>query len=126
MMSRGLGLGPLGLGTGALGRLQKSISEAPFNATIDAVGDLGIRYFDTAPIHGLGVSEQRLGESLQQRPREEFILSTKMGRLLCQPEVPTGEAALDHGYDDAWYDVPRQKLVVDFSADATMWSITNV
>ena len=116
-------LGRLSLGTGSLGGLQRPISAATFDATIDAAWDLGIRYFDTAPIYGLGVSEQRLGANLRRRPREEMILSTKIGRLLRHPDQHTGAAELDHGYDDAWYDVPRKKLVVDFSAEATLRSI---
>lgn len=116
-------LGRLSLGTGSLGGLQRPISTETFNGTIDAAWNSGIRYFDTAPIYGLGVSEQRLGASLQQRQREEFILSTKIGRLLRYPDEPTGSAELDHGYDQAWYDVQRRKLVVDFSAEATLRSI---
>jgi D-threo-aldose 1-dehydrogenase len=123
MTSSNRRLGRLSLGTGSLGGLQRPISAATFCATIDAAWDSGIRYFDTAPIYGLGVAEQRLGASLMQRPREEFILSTKIGRLLRQPNEPTGSAELDHGYDQAWHDVPRRKLVVDFSAEATLRSI---
>lgn len=123
MMSPELRFGRLSLGTGSLGGLQQPISGVTFNATVDAAWNAGIRYFDTAPIYGLGVSERRLGDSLRRRPREDFILSTKIGRLLRHPDAPTGGAELDHGYDEAWHDVPRQKLVVDFSADAAIRSI---
>ena len=81
----------IGLGGGSLGRA--SAEEAA--AIVTAAWDAGVRYFDTAPLYGMGVSEQRDGAALSQRPRDEFVLSTKVGRLL----VPGPEGQLEVQYD---------------------------
>ena len=72
----------LGLGTAALGGLYSDVSAASARATVDAAWSTGIRYFDTAPLYGSGLAEERLGEALSARPRHEFVLSTKVGRVL--------------------------------------------
>ena len=81
----------LGLGGAFLGRA--SAEEA--TRVVDAAWDGGIRYFDTAPLYGMGSSERRDGAALSRRPRDEFVLSTKVGRLL----VPTREGQLEVQYD---------------------------
>jgi D-threo-aldose 1-dehydrogenase len=81
--------GPLGLGGAPLGNLFARIPEEVAAATIEAAWDRGIRLFDTAPLYGAGLSEKRIGERLRHRPRDEFVLSTKVGRLLdADPSVP--------------------------------------
>ena len=86
--------GPLGFGSSVLGNLYAPIEdEVALDATRKAV-DLGIRYFDTAPHYGFGLSERRLGAALRELdPRQELIVSTKAGRkLVARPEVDTGRA----------------------------------
>ena len=75
-------LSPLGLGGAQAGNLGTARSDATVAGTVTAAWEAGIRYIDTAPHYGLGLSERRLGSLLAQRPREEFVLSTKVGRLL--------------------------------------------
>jgi len=82
--------GPFGFGASTLGNLYRRVEGDQARATVDAAWAAGVRYFDTAPFYGFGLSERRLGDALRERPRDEFILSTKVGRLL----VP-GRAADD-------------------------------
>ena len=72
----------LGLGGTGLGDMYHATSDAAAHATVDAAWDAGIRYFDTAPHYGAGLSEHRFGQALRRRPRHEYTLSTKVGRLL--------------------------------------------
>ena len=72
----------LGLGGTGLGDMYHATSDAAAHATVDAAWDAGIRYFDTAPHYGAGLSEHRFGQALRRRPRGEYTLSTKVGRLL--------------------------------------------
>jgi D-threo-aldose 1-dehydrogenase len=77
----------LGLGCAPLGGLYAAVSEEDARATIDAAWDAGIRFFDVAPLYGSGLSERRLGAALADRPRDEYVLSTKVGRLLADGEI---------------------------------------
>jgi D-threo-aldose 1-dehydrogenase len=95
-----LALTELGFGAAPLGNLYTAISDEQAEATVDAAWAAGIRYFDTAPHYGLGLSERRLGRALQRYPRNEYVLSTKVGRLLV-PRTPP--AAHD---DDDIFEVP--------------------
>ena len=74
--------GPLGFGGGPLGNMFEKVSDADSEATLAAAWDAGIRYFDTAPAYGPGISEHRFGHTLRTYPRDSFVLSTKVGRLL--------------------------------------------
>ena len=91
---RVLGLGGtahgLAFGGAPLGNLYREVSEEVAEQAIEAAWAGGIRYFDTAPHYGLGLSERRLGRALSGRPRESFVLSTKVGRLLVDNPTPTG------------------------------------
>lgn len=101
----------LGLGGASLGELFVKVSEEDALATVRAAWDHGIRYFDTAPWYGRGLSELRMGAGLRDRPRDEFVLSTKIGRWLRAPADPdtfstapwTGgapfEVVFDYTYD---------------------------
>ena len=93
-------LGRLGFGAAGLGNLFHTVSDADAQATVDAAWEGGIRYFDTAPHYGLGLSERRLGAALAGHPREQYLLSTKVGRLL----DPTPERV--DRLDDAGFVVP--------------------
>ena len=83
--------GPLGFGAAPLGNMFRNIPDEEAATTVDAAWDLGTRYFDTAPFYGAGLSEIRLGKELSKRKRSEYILSTKVGRLVLD-EVEDGSA----------------------------------
>jgi len=72
----------LGLGCAPLAGLYAAVSDEEARATVDAAWDAGIRFFDVAPLYGEGRSEKRLGAALADRPRDEYALSTKVGRLV--------------------------------------------
>jgi D-threo-aldose 1-dehydrogenase len=74
--------GPLGFGTAPLGNMFRNIPDAEAEATVQAAWTAGIRYFDTAPFYGAGLSEIRLGKELAKHSRSEYILSSKVGRII--------------------------------------------
>ncbi len=78
----GVQVSRLVLGCAPLGGLFAPVPEQQARATVDTAWALGVRAFDTAPHYGAGLSEQRLGAALRDRPRDEYVLSTKVGRLL--------------------------------------------
>ncbi len=114
--------GKLGFGTAPLGNMYRDIPPAEAIATVDAAWDQGIRFFDTAPLYGAGLAEIRLGEALARRPRDEYVLSTKVGRvILDELEDP---AARDRGEKGGLFEFGlKNKIVNDYSADATLRSI---
>jgi D-threo-aldose 1-dehydrogenase len=89
---RGLTFTELGFGTAPLGNLYRAITEAEAQAALQAAWATGCRYFDTAPLYGLGLAETRLNRFLLGRARGDYLLSTKVGRLLqaCPPDQRTG------------------------------------
>ncbi|WP_026547897.1 aldo/keto reductase [Paenarthrobacter nicotinovorans] len=91
-------LGRLGFGAAGIGNLYRAVDDAAAQATVESAWDGGIRYFDTAPHYGLGLSERRLGLALRGKPRDEFLVSTKVGRLLV-PALNTESARDDEGFD---------------------------
>ncbi len=103
---------PLGLGTAPLGNLFEVVDEATAAATIDAAWDAGIRCFDTAPQYGHGVAERRVGAALASRPRDQYVLSSKVGRLLRRTP---GERP-----PTAFRGVPDVDPVFDMSRDGIM------
>lgn len=78
--------GPLGFGGAPLGNMFDVVSEETAEAALVAAWDTGVRHFDTAPHYGSGLSEHRFGRVLRRYPREELILSTKVGRVLTADE----------------------------------------
>jgi D-threo-aldose 1-dehydrogenase len=80
----------LGLGAAGLGNLYRETSDADSDAAVAEAWARGIRYFDTAPHYGLGLSERRLGRALAKYPRDEYVISTKVGRLLVANDHPIG------------------------------------
>ncbi|WP_433412921.1 aldo/keto reductase [Microtetraspora malaysiensis] len=96
----------LGLGLAPIGGLFTPVGDEVARATVEAAWDLGLRYFDTAPLYGYGLSERRAGAVLSGKPREEFALSTKVGRLL----VPGGDAG-----QQFWAEPSDLAPVFDFS-----------
>ncbi|MFI6423607.1 aldo/keto reductase [Promicromonospora sp. NPDC050880] len=114
----GVRLTGLGLGAAPAGNLYQAVTDEEAHATFEAAWDAGIRYFDTAPHYGLGLSERRLGAYLRTRPRDELVVSTKVGRLL----VPTPETA--DRRDPDMFDVPATaRRVWDFSRDGVLRSL---
>ena len=81
----------LGFGGASVGNLRRHISEAQAHDAVHRAWARGVRYFDTAPHYGLGLSERRLGRALSALPRSEFVLSTKVGRLLVPRPTPMAE-----------------------------------
>src|SRR5437016_13593626 len=87
----------LGFGGAPLGNLYRAISDDTAVALVRHAWSSGLRYFDTAPHYGNGLSEQRLGAALRELPRDSYVLSTKVGRLLHREP---GAPAIQHGYVD--------------------------
>ncbi|MCS5717630.1 aldo/keto reductase [Herbiconiux sp. CPCC 205763] len=117
-IDRGLSLTEIGFGAAQLGNANRAISDEDARIAVDAAWDAGIRYFDTAPHYGLGLSERRLGAALSSRDREAYVLSTKVGRLL-EPH-PAGAGSLD---DDGFVVEASTKRLWDFSRDGVLRSI---
>src|SRR5215467_10371569 len=98
----------LGFGGGPLGGLFMPLDDDTATGALASAWDCGIRYFDTSPHYGIGVSERRTGGLLRRKPRGEFTLSTKVGRLLV-PQDPAGRT-------DESFEVPAtHRRVWDFS-----------
>ncbi|RZS36508.1 D-threo-aldose 1-dehydrogenase [Herbihabitans rhizosphaerae] len=113
----GVRVSALGFGAADIGNLYTAIDPEVARSTVDAAWEAGVRYFDTAPHYGLGLSERRLGEALRDRPRDEYTVSTKVGRLL----VPNPAGG---GRRDAEFDVPADLTRrFDFSADGVRRSL---
>lgn len=114
--------GALGFGTAPLGNMFRAVPDEEAAATVDAAWDQGVRYFDTAPFYGAGLSEIRLGAALTGRPRDDYVLSTKVGRLvLDETEDPNTRDLGDKGGIFA-HGRPN-RILNDYSADATLRSI---
>jgi D-threo-aldose 1-dehydrogenase len=77
-----LGSPAIGFGSAAIGHLYAPVTEGEAQAALEAAWQSGIRYFDTAPLYGNGLAERRLGRFLLGRPRDEYVLSTKVGRVV--------------------------------------------
>lgn len=84
----GLTVGPYGFGIAPLANLGREVSDENARDALEAAWTAGVRYYDAAPHYGLGLGERRLGQFLATKPRDEFIVSTKVGRLLV--ENPAG------------------------------------
>lgn len=122
-----LELPAFGMGTAHLGELYAKVEESVSQATLAAAWDGGVRYFDTAPWYGRGLSEHRLGAFLRTKPRGEFVITTKVGRTLHRPSDPTTfdrgpwtgglnfEVHFDYSYDGIMrsYEQALQRLALD-------------
>jgi D-threo-aldose 1-dehydrogenase len=115
---RGLQLTELGLGAAQFGNLYRETTDEQAASAITAAWDAGIRYFDTAPHYGLGLSERRLGPLLAQYPRDDYVISSKVGRLLVDSPELAGRQ------DDEGFAVPAStRRVWDFSRDGILRSL---
>ncbi len=108
----------LGFGTAPIGGLYRAVSDDEAHATMTRAWDLGVRYFDTAPLYGLGLSEVRLNRVLRDKRREDFVVSSKVGRIMRPPE--TGKTREGIG---KWFEVPNRQGVYDYSYDGVMRSL---
>jgi D-threo-aldose 1-dehydrogenase len=134
----------LGFGMAPLGGLYEAVTDAAAAETLAHAWDMGIRYYDAAPLYGYGQAEQRLGRMLRAHPRDEFVISTKVGRLLYPLEEVLANPGLDRdwqrlgsvtgtGDDDPtdsgelndWYyrGVPDVRPIYDYSYDGVMRSV---
>lgn len=114
--------GKLGFGTAPLGNMFRDIPEAEARATVDAAWNDGIRYFDNAPFYGAGLAEIRMGDALAGKPRDEYVISTKVGRLVLD-EVEDISARDNGEKGDVFKHGRPNKVVNDYSHDATLRSI---
>ncbi|MGY0459054.1 aldo/keto reductase [Kitasatospora sp. cg17-2] len=113
--------GKLGFGTAPLGNMYRAIPAAEAAATVEAAWQQGVRYFDTAPFYGAGLAEERLGEVLAAKPRDEYVLSTKVGRVVLD-EAEQGDRELGEKGGLFEHGNPNRMLHV-WTADATERSI---
>jgi D-threo-aldose 1-dehydrogenase len=113
----GLTFTELGFGAAPIGNLFRAISDDDAQGVLEAAWAGGVRYFDTAPLYGLGLSETRLNRLLRGKRRDDYVLSSKIGRLLkaVPPDQRDGIGK--------WVDVPSRQEIYDYSYDATMRSL---
>lgn len=125
--STSLTLPAFGFGSAHLGELYAKVDEADSRATLEAAWGAGVRFYDTAPWYGRGLSEHRLGGFLRTKPRDQFKITTKVGRQLVRPKDPTTfdrspwvgglnfEVLWDYSYDGIMrsYAQALQRLALD-------------
>ncbi len=107
----------LGFGGGPLGNLYRPTTEKEARLTLETVWASGCRYFDTAPLYGLGLSETRLNGFLRPKPRDSYLISTKVGRLLapCKPQ--------ERSLQSTFFETPSRRERFDYSYDGVMRSL---
>jgi len=112
-----ISLTEMGMGTAPLGNLYRPLSEKDAQDTLAAAWKAGIRYFDTAPFYGLGIAENRLNPFFRSHKRSDYVVSTKVGRLLevCEPGERAGIGK--------FFDTPSRKEVFDYTYDGIMRSL---
>jgi len=112
----------LGFGAAPLGNMFRDIPEAEAQATVDAAWNDGIRYFDNAPFYGAGLAEIRMGDALAGKKRDDYVISTKVGRVILDEIEDVSARDLGEKGEVFKYGRPN-KIVNDYSADATLRSI---
>jgi D-threo-aldose 1-dehydrogenase len=107
----------LGFGGAPLGNLYRPMTEKEARVMLEAVWAAGCRYFDTAPLYGLGLSETRLNGFLRPKPRDSYLISTKVGRVLelCKPS--------ERSRQGAFFETPSRRERFDYSYDGVMRSL---
>jgi D-threo-aldose 1-dehydrogenase len=113
----GLSFTELGFGAAPLGNLYRAIGDDDAQDILDAAWETGSRYYDTAPLYGLGLSETRLNRFLRSKRRDDYVLSTKVGRLLrvAPPDQRTGIGK--------FFETPSRREIYDYSYDGIMRSV---
>ena len=102
-----------GFGAAPIGNIFRPIDDRTADAMIQTAWDAGVRYYDTAPMYGHGLSELRCGASLRWKNRDDFVLSSKVGRIL----RPRRRSEIDFA---PWVDAAPNEIVFDYSYDGTM------
>jgi len=112
----GLDFTELGFGSAPIGNLYRAVPDDEADAVLAKAWETGVRYYDTAPLYGLGLSETRLNRFLRGKPRDSYVLSTKIGRILkvCPPDQRTGIGK--------FFDTPSRREVYDYGYDGVMRS----
>ena len=124
----GLRVTRLGFGAASIGGLYAAVDDGDARRTVERAWQLGIRTFDVAPLYGYGLAERRLGAVLADRPRDDYVLSTKVGRLVRRVDAIASTADVDRqaldGREDAFYvRTEPVRMVFDYSADGIRRSI---
>jgi D-threo-aldose 1-dehydrogenase len=124
----GLSVTRLGFGAASIGGVFDEVGEADGLATIERAWELGVRYFDVAPLYGYGTGERRIGLSLAGRDRDDFVVSTKVGKLVRRvDEVDPGADVDRDAFGDRRDADPTQdsgfRVVFDYSRDGILRSI---
>lgn len=109
--SSGVEVSGLGFGGAGIGNLYTEMTDERAYETVEAAWQQGIRYFDTAPHYGLGLSERRLGSALREHPRSTYTISTKVGRRLEPADGQGDDLANAFAVPATW------RRVWDFTAD---------
>ncbi len=112
----------LGFGAAPLGNMFRDIPEEEALATVEAAWNDGIRYYDNAPFYGAGLAEIRMGRALAGKPRDQYVVSTKVGRLILDEIEDVSARDLGEKGDVFKYGLPN-KIVNDYTEDATYRSI---
>ena len=112
----------LGFGAAPLGNMFRAIPEEEALATVEAAWNDGIRFFDNAPFYGAGLAEIRMGQALAGKPRDEYVIATKVGRLILDEVEDVSARDLGEKGDVFKHGLPN-RVVNDYSADATLRSI---
>lgn len=127
----GLEVTRLGFGTAPLGGMYEPVPEAQGGEVLQHAWDLGIRYFDTAPMYGYGLAETWVGRMLADKDRQDVVVSTKVGKLLYPLEEVLAHPEWDRDWqrspdgriDSLWLGVPDVRPVFDYSYDGVMRSV---
>ncbi|MDG2530919.1 aldo/keto reductase [Caulobacter endophyticus] len=114
--------GKLGFGAAPLGNMFRDIPESEALATVEAAWNDGIRYYDNAPFYGAGLAEIRMGQALAGKPRADYVISTKVGRVILDEVEDVSARDLGEKGEVFKYGRPN-RIVNDYSADATLRSI---
>lgn len=109
----------IGFGGAPIGNYGVALEDAAAQAALATAWDAGMRYFDTAPLYGTGLSENRIGAFLRGRPRETFVVSTKIGRSIVRNPAPSGAPVTEYGFHVG----DAQALRWDFSRDGVRRSL---
>lgn len=112
----------LGFGAAPLGNMFRAIPEDEALATVEAAWNDGIRFFDNAPFYGAGLAEIRMGQALAGKPRDDYVIATKVGRLILDEVEDVSARDLGEKGDVFKHGLPN-RVVNDYSADATLRSI---
>jgi D-threo-aldose 1-dehydrogenase len=117
----GVAISTVGVGGGPIGNLFAPMDDADADRLLRAGVQRGVRYFDTAPLYGLGLAETRLGRALAHYPRDRFVVSTKVGRLLVADAPPDPD--MYHNGEPFFKDAPALNPIWDFSREGTSRSL---